>query len=310
VFRDNIRLVNVAIKEQTLRHGELGQAIENVDQIVEDSAKRRAAAAEAAAAAQKAGVPAAATEAAGLIPGALTPEQQQLQEERARELAKIIETINTEIRDHEMTNAITAFEKQQEIDEARLHNAVALGASLKQLQDIQEANDIARNNRMKANFKSTWSFISSSALRENKKMFEIFKAADIAQAIADTYAAANVALRSAPPPLNYGLVAAVVAAGMANVAKIRSTQFGGGGGGGGMGGGGAGAGVVAPATGTGVVDIEDQIAQLQAQKTPTIKIDIIANGIVGNEEETSRRLTELIEEAIAGKDLDINVGVT
>ena len=42
----------------------------------------------------------------------------------------------------------------------------------------------------------------------------------IAQAIRDTFTGANKALASAPPPFNFALAASVVAAGIANVAKI------------------------------------------------------------------------------------------
>jgi hypothetical protein len=41
----------------------------------------------------------------------------------------------------------------------------------------------------------------------------------------DTYAAANVALRSAPPPFNFALAALVTAAGLANVAQISGVKL-------------------------------------------------------------------------------------
>lgn len=46
----------------------------------------------------------------------------------------------------------------------------------------------------------------------------------VVQAIRDTYAAANTALKSAPPPFNFVSAAATVAAGLANVKAITSTQ--------------------------------------------------------------------------------------
>ena len=45
----------------------------------------------------------------------------------------------------------------------------------------------------------------------------------VVQAIRDTYAAANTALKSAPPPFNFISAAATVAAGIANVKAITST---------------------------------------------------------------------------------------
>tara|TARA_R100000664_G_scaffold2829_5_gene6782 strand:- start:858 stop:2414 length:1557 start_codon:yes stop_codon:yes gene_type:complete len=52
-----------------------------------------------------------------------------------------------------------------------------------------------------------------------------------ASAIIDTYVGANKALSASPPPFNFVAAAAVVAAGLANVSKIYSTDSGGGGGG-------------------------------------------------------------------------------
>lgn len=65
------------------------------------------------------------------------------------------------------------------------------------------------------------------AIESQKTLFNISKGLSIAGAIADTYAAANKALASAPPPINYALMAAVIAAGIANVAKIAATSPGG-----------------------------------------------------------------------------------
>tara|TARA_R100000353_G_scaffold136868_1_gene97195 strand:+ start:889 stop:3072 length:2184 start_codon:yes stop_codon:yes gene_type:complete len=49
------------------------------------------------------------------------------------------------------------------------------------------------------------------------------------QAVIDTFAGANKALASAPPPFNFALAAAVTATGLANVMKIESQSFAGGG---------------------------------------------------------------------------------
>ena len=75
------------------------------------------------------------------------------------------------------------------------------------------------------NFASTLQFISSLATSENKTLAAIGKAAAIAMATIDTYRAANVALASSPPPFNFILAAAVVTAGLANVAKISGTKL-------------------------------------------------------------------------------------
>ena len=46
-----------------------------------------------------------------------------------------------------------------------------------------------------------------------------------ATAVIDTYAAANKALAASPPPFNFIAAAAVVAAGLANVAQIEAQSF-------------------------------------------------------------------------------------
>lgn len=61
----------------------------------------------------------------------------------------------------------------------------------------------------------------------NKKLAAIGKAAAIAQASIKAYEAINVALASAPPPLNYVLAAGVGIAAFANVSKIAGFQQGG-----------------------------------------------------------------------------------
>ncbi len=72
---------------------------------------------------------------------------------------------------------------------------------------------------------------------ENRKLFEFGKAAAIGEATVNTYLGASKAMAEVPYPFNFAAAASVVAAGLMNVQKIVSTQFGGGGGAGGGGGG-------------------------------------------------------------------------
>ena len=66
----------------------------------------------------------------------------------------------------------------------------------------------------------------------NEKAFKAAKAFNIANAIMNTYAAATKALAAYPPPFNFIAAAAAVAAGMAQVASIRSQSYSGRAGGG------------------------------------------------------------------------------
>jgi 3-dehydroquinate dehydratase len=60
---------------------------------------------------------------------------------------------------------------------------------------------------------------------QNKKLFQVQKAYNIANAIMDTYAGANKALALYPPPISYAMAAGQIALGMANVATIKSQSF-------------------------------------------------------------------------------------
>ena len=61
--------------------------------------------------------------------------------------------------------------------------------------------------------------------KQQKKAFQVQKAVNIANAVIDTYKAANSALASSPPPFNYIAMAAAITAGLINVKKIASQQF-------------------------------------------------------------------------------------
>lgn len=82
----------------------------------------------------------------------------------------------------------------------------------------------AHDERVK-NLASTLNTISTLSTSNNKALAAIGKTAAITTATMDTYAAANKALASAPPPWNFGLAALVTAAGIANVAKISGVQL-------------------------------------------------------------------------------------
>jgi len=106
-------------------------------------------------------------------------------------------------------------------------NAANQTAKAKDLLDANRTKNAKEQDRLRAaNFASTLSFISSLAGSENKKLAAVGKAAAIAMATMDTYAAATKALNATPwPPVNFAFAAAVVVAGMANIAKISGVQF-------------------------------------------------------------------------------------
>lgn len=111
--------------------------------------------------------------------------------------------------------------KQAEIKKARDAGYLAYRKDQEELAKF----DKLQNEQKMQNFQSTLQFISSLSKSENKTLAAIGKAAAIGTATVDTYVAANKALASAPPPFNFALAAAVVTAGLANVARISGIKM-------------------------------------------------------------------------------------
>tara|TARA_R100001443_G_scaffold12345_1_gene21888 strand:- start:3200 stop:5059 length:1860 start_codon:yes stop_codon:yes gene_type:complete len=66
-------------------------------------------------------------------------------------------------------------------------------------------------------------FTQAGAAR-SKKMFRLNQAVAIGEAIMNTFAGANLALKTLPPPFSFAVAGLTVATGLANVAAIRSQQ--------------------------------------------------------------------------------------
>jgi hypothetical protein len=67
--------------------------------------------------------------------------------------------------------------------------------------------------------------LQGNTFKNSKKGFEQQKVVNIATASIDTFMGVNKALGSAPPPVNFVTAAAVLTAGLANVAKIANTKW-------------------------------------------------------------------------------------
>ena len=103
---------------------------------------------------------------------------------------------------------------------------------LKQVQDDQEIRQ-AQNKRQRNLAEEERLAMGKIAIQQNlgAMMANIFgqeskvgKAFAVAQAIRDTYVAANTALASAPPPFNFIAAASTIASGIANVKQIVATE--------------------------------------------------------------------------------------
>lgn len=136
---------------------------------------------------------------------------------------------------------------------------------------------------------------------KSKTLFTIWKATAIASAIMDTYAAATKALASAPPPWNYVAAAAVIAAGLANVARIQSTEFGSTSAGGGS------SASTSSSTGSDTsFGFSDTSSSDEGDELVPLNVTInIQGNMVGNEEYVNDYLIPAIEEAVRNERSDI-----
>lgn len=107
-----------------------------------------------------------------------------------------------------------------------IYNADRATKELKTAQQVTEGwnNGYAEREEFAHDILTSIAALSNGKSRE---MFEVAKQASAANALVSTFEGANKALAAFPPPYNFIAAAAVTAAGLANVAKIESSQFGG-----------------------------------------------------------------------------------
>jgi acetolactate synthase small subunit len=125
----------------------------------------------------------------------------------------------------ELASHLKQLEEHGKFNDAKLlKEQTVRNANSKAAED--ELKETKRRNTERAqNFQSTLNFISSLAQEKNKVLAGIGKASAVSVATIDTFQAANKALASAPPPFNFGLAAAVTAAGIANVSRIVGVKL-------------------------------------------------------------------------------------
>jgi hypothetical protein len=114
-----------------------------------------------------------------------------------------------------------SLREQAEIDsQARLGNVVAQGLQMRQ-RFVQQSTLQQVQTVLGGLLQMT-----QGVATQSRAMFEINKAAGIANAIINTYTGVTQALAAYPPPISFIMAAAQLAAGMAQVNQIRSAQFG------------------------------------------------------------------------------------
>jgi len=98
-------------------------------------------------------------------------------------------------------------------------------AGSKKRKEFEMQSATAQTSHVLGELSNQFSGIASN----NKKLFQLNKAFQIAQAIMQTYQGATLAMSSYPPPLSFVMAGAQVAAGLGQVAQIRAQSFEGGG---------------------------------------------------------------------------------
>lgn len=145
----------------------------------------------------------------------------------ARQQQLALALLNLQARQTEFDNQ-TPFEKYNNaLKQLQLqYDKVGLSADVFEKARMKAAADLAVAYGQQAkDVVSGWSEAFRILAEKNKEFAVAAKTAAIAEAIVNTYLAATKALASGFPPFNYIAAAGVVAAGLANVAKISAQQF-------------------------------------------------------------------------------------
>lgn len=188
------------------------------------------------------------------VPG----EDDEARKARERLGQQLQEGMDEELRIRMEADAVVAEMRDAELERERVFQAERLKVIFEAIDEEQEAEIRAGEERLEAerhreqellrlgythrqlNLASAKTFFGHMSVLMNtnsKKLFEIGKAAAIAETVINTHAAAVAAYRSLAgiqvvgPALGAAAAAAAVAFGVAQVSSIRSQSFGGGGGG-------------------------------------------------------------------------------
>ncbi len=202
--------------------------------------------------------------------------QEQTQEQLDAELALFVKNLDAELlaqqmHDEEMRaielaqNEFMQDARQADLDAAKQMNALKQQAAKNTAQGIV----------------SIMEAMNTLADGKNRQLFDMLKVARASQAVVDTYAAANNALATVPYPYNFIAAGTVIAAGLANLAVISQTQFGGSSTGG----------ATIPATTAPTVPSQTGITTPGQSTPPNIQIDI--SGVISGDD-----LAQLMEDEV------------
>jgi len=160
----------------------------------------------------------------GEIPGAIALINEQLEIQRQK-ILDTLEISKIEAKPGEVPSVIPEggfqLEELKEAQHAREMERIA------EVSEFEMATYLLRTEvgqQTFANLADAANTFYQLSGEKSKAAFALYKAFSIAEAGVATYLAANKALASAPPPFNFILAASVIAAGIANIARIASMQ--------------------------------------------------------------------------------------
>lgn len=160
-------------------------------------------------------------------------EAEWAKEDQEKYIADLQKKLETQIAEYAQFDNLAIADREKKLAEAntyfdnlladeKLTNEQRIELEKKRGEVIESIEDNIKEGRAQAldAIQGTFNALGSIFEQGSKEA----KAFAVADAIINTYKAANVALGSAPPPFNFILAAANVAAGIANVKKILSTK--------------------------------------------------------------------------------------
>jgi len=153
--------------------------------------------------------------------GAIDPEEEKKKEKEKQDLIDkaTLQIDTTNLTEDQLANIRTNAMAKELMDKGQQTLAIQL------LGTQQTVNTKKQNEERKKNAIDTMNYIAGFSSSHNKTLAAIGKAAAIGMATVDTFAAANKALASAPPPYNFILSKLVLAAGLANVASMAGVKL-------------------------------------------------------------------------------------
>lgn len=189
---------------------------------------------------------------------------------------------------HEEENAILAAAREQGLETTQSYDELELMLAQRQADQLKAIDDLRAKQKLDI-YRSMFSNLSTLMNTESRKAFEVGKAAALAGAIVDGYAAAvssyDKGAEIGGPVLGAAFAATSLAATGAQIQAINSTKFGGGGGGAG--------------NGTSNTQAVNNASQPVAQQTSGADRNVFVKGINKGDLYSGEQLLDLINNELS-----------